>query len=108
MPIDPLARLQFEIFIKDGTPQIESDVETAVTNHVETQEPFNEAIRTIIKDTISVGSISAVANAIANLQSSTITDVVLDQVSPPLTITSYQLFGGEFGKVNSITFTPVV
>ena len=107
---EPISRFEFdiEIFIKNGTPQIESDVETAVTTYVETQEPFNEAIRTIIKDTISVGGISAVANAIANLQSSTITDVILDQVSPPLEITSYQLFGGEFGKVNSITFTPVV
>lgn len=107
---EPISRFLFdiEIFIKNGTPQIESDVETAVTIYVETQEPFNEAIRTIIKDTISVGGISAVANSIANLQSSTITDVILDQVSPALTITSYQLFGGEFGKVNSITFTPVV
>ena len=108
--VEPISRFSFdiEIFIKNGTPQIESDVETAVTTYVETQEPFNEAIRTIIKDTISEGGISAVANSIANLQSSTITDVILDQVSPPLTITSYQLFGGEFGKVNSITFTPVV
>lgn len=97
-----------EIFIQNGTSQIEADVETAVTNYVETQEPFNEAIRTIVKDTISQGGISAIGNAIANLEGATITNVILQQTTPSLIIQSYQLFGGEFGKVNSITFTPVV
>ncbi len=97
-----------EIFIQNTTPQIEADVEIGVTTYVETQEPFNEAIRTIVKDTISNGGISTAANDIANLQGSTVTAVILTQTTPILIIPSYQLFGGEFGKVNSITFTPVV
>ena len=106
----PISRFLFdiEIFIQNGTGAIEADVENAVTDYVETQEPFNEAIHTIRKDTISEGGISAIANDVANPQGATITSVTLTQLSPVLIIQSYQLFGGEFGKVDTITFTPVV
>ncbi len=105
-----ISRFLFDITIsiQNGTSQIKTDVETAVTLYVETQEPFNEAIRKIIKDTISIGGIGAVANGVANPEGSTITTVLLEQVSPSLIIQSYQLFGGEFGKVNSITFIDVL
>lgn len=106
----PISRFLFdiEIFIQNTSPSLESSIISAVTNYLETQEPYNEAINTIKKDTISEGGIADVSNDIANLQSSTITKVILSQTSPPLIVPSYQLFGGEFGKVNSITFTPVI
>ncbi len=97
-----------EIFLQNGTGPIEADITIAVTDHTETQEPFNEAIHFIRKDTISEGGISAIANDVANPQSATVTAVVLTQVSPVQIVQSYQLFGGEFGKVNSITYTPVI
>ena len=97
-----------EIFIQNGTAPIEADITTAVTNYVETQEPFNEAINTIKIDTISEGGIADIGNDIANPEGATVTAVILSQTAPVLVIQSYQLFGGEFGKVNSITFTPVV
>ena len=110
--VTPLAISRFsfdiEIFIQNGTPQIQADIVTAVINYVENQEPFNSAIRTIRKDTISEGGIGTAANDIANLEGSTVTQVILEQTTPALIIQSYQLFGGEFGKVNSITFTAVV
>lgn len=95
------------IFIQNGTGPIEADVTDAVTQYIETQEPFNEAIRTIRKDTISEGGISQVSNEVANPQGATITSVVLEAVDPALVVQSYQLFGGEFAKVNSVTYTPV-
>lgn len=106
----PISRFLFdiEIFLQNGTDPIEADITTAVTEYVETQEPYNAAIHLIRKDTISEGGISGIANGIANLQGATVTAVVLEQTTPPLVIQSYQLFGGEFGKVNSIVFTPVI
>ncbi len=105
----PISRFPFdiEIFLQNGTGPIEADITISVTEYVETQEPFNAAIHFIRKDTISQGGISAVANDVANPQSATVTAVVLTQVSPVQIVQSYQLFGGEFGKVNSITYTPV-
>ncbi len=104
-----LSRFLFdiEIFLQNGTGPIEADITTAVTEYLETQEPFNEAIHFIRKDTISEGGISAVANDVANPQSATVTAVILTQVTPTQIVQSYQLFGGEFGKVNSITYTAV-
>ena len=106
----PITRFLFdiEIFIQNTTPAIEASIITAVTTYVETQEPFNEAIRTLKKDTISQGGIADIGNDIANPEGATVTAVILEQTAPPLVIQSYQLFGGEFGKVNSITFTEVV
>ncbi len=106
----PISRFLFdiEIFLQNGTGAIETAITEAVTEYVETQEPFNEAIHFIRKDTISEGGISAIGNDIANPQSATVTAVILEQTAPPLVITSYQLFGGEFGKVNSIIYTPVI
>ena len=105
----PISRFLFdiEIFLQNGTGPIEANITTAVTEYLETQEPFNEAIHFIRKDTISEGGISAVANDVANPQSATVTAVVLTQVTPTQIVQSYQLFGGEFGKVNSITYTAV-
>ena len=105
----PISRKLFDITIsiQNGTTQIKADVESAVTIYVETQEPFNEAIRKIVKDTISQGGISAVANGVANPEGATITTVLVEVVSPSQIIQSYQLFGGEFGKVNSITFIDI-
>lgn len=106
----PITRFSFdiEIFIQGSTPSIESDITLGVTNYLETQEPFNVAIDIIRIDTISQGGIADIANDIANPQSATITAVILSQTTPSLIIQSYQLFGGEFGKVNSITFTDVI
>ena len=106
----PISRFEFdiEIFIQNTSPSLESSITSAVTNYVETQEPFNEAIATIKKDTISEGGIADAANDIANPQSATVTKIILSQTTPSLIIQSYQLFGGEFGKVNNITYTPVV
>ncbi len=106
----PITRFLFdiEIFIQNTTPAIEASITTAVTIYVETQEPFNEAIRTLKKDTISQGGIADIGNDIANPEGATVTAVILEQTAPPLVIQSYQLFGGEFGKVNSIIFTEVV
>jgi len=110
--VEPLAISRFEfditISIQNGTTQIKADIETAVTLYVENQEPFNAAIRKVIKDTISEGGISSVANRVANPDSATVTVVLLEQVVPALTIQSYQLFGGIFGKVNTISFIDIV
>lgn len=106
----PITRFEFniEIFIQNGTPSIEADITIAVTDYVETQEPFNEAIHIVKKDTVSEGGIADVSNDIANPQSATVTAVILSQVTPSLVIQSYQLFGGEWGKVNNIIYTVVV
>jgi uncharacterized phage protein gp47/JayE len=95
------------IFIQNGTGPIEADITNAVTDYIENQEPFNEAIRTIRKDTISEGGISQVANEVANPEGATVTSVILEAVDPALVVQSYQLFGGEFAKVNSVSYTVV-
>jgi len=106
----PIERFSFdiEIFIQGSTPALESQIDLAVTDYVETQEPYNDAVHTVKKDTISEGGISNIANDIANPVGATVTNVVLKQTSDSLIISSYQLFGGIFGKVNSIIYTPVV
>lgn len=105
----PIERFSFdiEIFIQNSTPSLESQIDNAIADYVETQEPYNEAIHAIKKDTISEGGISNVANGIANPFGATVTNVILKQTSDSLIISSYQLFGGTFGKVNSIIYTAV-
>jgi uncharacterized phage protein gp47/JayE len=97
-----------EIFIQDGTPAIESDIEAAVIDYVENRQPFNIATTLIRIDTISRGGISDVANDIANPQGATVISSNLTQVTGSVEIQSYQLFGGEFGKVRNITFQVVI
>lgn len=97
-----------EIFIQNGTTQLESDITDAVIEYIANQQPFNEAINTIRIDTISEGGIADVGNDIANPQGATVTAVTLTDVDTSTAIQSYQLFGGEFGKAGTITFTVVL
>lgn len=105
----PIERFLFdiEIFIQNPSVEIQTAIDNAVTDYVETQEPFNEAIHSIRKDTISEGGISGIANEVANPEGATVTSVILSETSTGNVIQSYQLFGGTWGKVNSITFTEV-
>lgn len=106
----PISRFEFDItiFLQNGTAQMKSDISAAVINDVETKQPYNEAIDLVKDDTISEGSISDAGNDIANPQGATVTAVILSQVTPPLIIQSYQLFGGIWGKVRNITYTDVL
>lgn len=105
----PISRKEFdlEIFIQDGTPSIQDDITESVTDYVENREPYNIAVSLSRKDTISRGGISDTANDIANPQGATVISVNLTQVDNSQEITSYQLFGGEFGKLRNITYTVV-
>lgn len=107
LPIERF-ELDIEIFIQDPTTAIESSITTSVRDYVEDQEPYNEAIATERKDTISEGGISAAANAIANPEGSTVTSVIMKETTTGNVIQSYQLFGGTWGKATTITFTEVV
>ena len=106
----PITREEFDIEIKiqDGTPSIEADILSAVTDYVENRQPFNIATTLTRIDTISSGGIADVANDIANPQGATVISVNLTQVDGSQEIQSYQLFGGEFGKPRNITFTVVL
>ena len=106
----PITRKEFdiEIFIQDGTPQIEIDITASVTDYLENRQPFNIATTLIRIDTISRGGIADAANDIANPQGSTVISANLTQVDPLTEIQSYQLFGGEFGKVRNLIFTVVL
>ena len=106
----PITRKEFDIviFIQDGTPSIEAEIVVAVNAYIENREPFNIATTLIRQDTIARGGIADAGNNIANPQGSTVIDVTLTQVDPVQAIQSYQLFGGEFGKIRNITFTAVI
>lgn len=110
LDVQAISRVLFDITIsiQNGTTEIESDVDDAVIQYVENQEPYNEAISLIRSDTISEGGISSAGNDVANEAGATITSVILTQTSTSTVIPSYQLFGGEWGKVNSITYVDVV
>jgi len=97
-----------EIFIQDGTPAIELDITAAVTDYLENREPYNVAISLTRQDTISRGGLSDVANDIATPRGASVISVTLTQVDPLQEIQSYQLYGGEFGKVRNITYTVVI
>ncbi len=105
-----ITRKEFDIviFIQDGTTAIETAITEAVTDYVENRQPFNIATTLTRIDTIAKGGISDVANDIANPQGATVTDTNLTEVDPETEIQSYQLFGGEFGKIRNITFTEVL
>jgi len=97
-----------EIFIQDGTPSIELDITAAVTDYLENREPYNVAISLTRQDTISRGGLSDIANDIATPRGASVISVTLTQVDPLQEIQSYQLYGGEFGKVRNITYTVVI
>lgn len=106
----PISRYSFdiEIFIQNSTASLESDITEAITNSIETKQPYNEAVDSVTNNTISEGGIADTGNNVATAQNATIINVILKQTIDNLAITSYQLFGGEFGKVNSITYTEVI
>lgn len=97
-----------EVFIQDGTPTIQAEITSALTNYLENREPYNMAISLTRQDTISRGGLSDVASDIATPLGASIISVNLTQVDPMQEIQSYQLYGGEFGKVRNITYTVVL
>jgi uncharacterized phage protein gp47/JayE len=108
----PISRFSFDvtISIQGGTTEIKADIETAVTNYIEVeQRPYNEAIDQVKKDVISQGGISSAGNAIANPEGATVTAVLLEETVSGQVVPNngYQLFGGTWGKVNSITFDDI-
>lgn len=107
LPIERF-ELDIEVFIQDPTTELEASITTVITDYVENQQPYNEAIATERKDTISEGGISAVANDVANPEGATVTAIVMSETTTGNVIQSYQLFGGTWGKASNITFTEVV
>ncbi len=107
--VEAITRHLFDVtvYIQDGTTAIEEDIEDAITSYVEDNRyPYNEAIDSSRADTISEGGISSAASDVAD--TATVTAVILKETSTSNTITSYTLYGGEFAKINSITFEDVV
>ncbi len=106
----PISRFSFDITIsiQNGTTAIKDNIESGVESYVENQQPYNEGVSLTRNDTISESGISNIASDIAIPAGAAITSVELVQTSPVLAITSYQLFGGEWGKVNSISWVDVV
>jgi uncharacterized phage protein gp47/JayE len=104
-----ISRFLFDItiYIQDGTVAIQESIETAVTEYVENRQPYNAGVSLTRSDTISESGISNVASDVADAAGAAITSVILAQTDSGLILSSYQLFGGEFGKVNSITFEVV-
>lgn len=96
-----------EVFIQDGSTTIQDNIEEAIIEYVENRQPYNIATTLLRIDTISRGGISDIANDIANPEGSTVTATNLTQVDGGLELQSYQLYGGEFGKVRNVTFTVV-
>ena len=105
-----ISRKEFdiEITIQDGSPSIKTAIESAVTDYVENRQPFNIATTLSRIDTISTGGIADTANDVANPQGASVLGVNLTQVEGSLQIQSYQLFGGEFGKVRNISWVEVL
>ena len=105
-----ISRKEFdiEITIQDGSPSIKTAIESAVTDYVENRQPFNIATTLSRIDTISTGGIADTANDVANPQGASVLGVNLTQVDGSLQIQSYQLFGGEFGKVRNISWVEVL
>lgn len=106
----PISRFSFDITIsvQNGTTAIKESIQDGVIDYVENQQPYNEGVSLTRNDTISESGISNIASDIAIPAGAAITSVDLAQTDPVLAITSYQLFGGEWGKVNSITWVDVL
>lgn len=106
LPIERFS-LDIEIFLQNPTPSLEASITNVVRDYIENQEPYNEAINTERKDTVSEGGISAVSNEVANPEGSTVTAVIITETVSGNIIQSYQLFGGTWAKAATISFTEV-
>lgn len=105
-----ITRFEFDVivYLQDGTDEIQDNIETAITSYIEEDRyPYNEAISSVRIDTISEGGISSAANDVAEAADATVTSIILSETDTGTVITSYELFGGEWGKVGTITFEEV-
>lgn len=107
----PISRYGFdiEIQIKNGTEILKANIETAIKEYLEeTLQPYNEGVSAVTNNAVTNSGISSVAFDLAAEAGATILQVVLYETATGTIINNYVLYGGEFAKLNSISFEDVV
>jgi len=106
----PISKREFdlEVFINAGTPEINSNVEDAVNNLIDSLEPFIEGVSDSRKNVLTNTDVASEADAAAKPDGAKVTQVTITDVITSLPESNYTFYGGEFGKWRNITFTPVV
>lgn len=97
-----------EIDIQDATEQLKTSITSAISDFIESREPFNEGTSDTRSDSVNQSEISAIAVGLAQPAGATVlrTDLIEDatgEVNPP-----YILYGGEHAKLGTVTYTDVV
>lgn len=106
LPIS-VREFDLEIFINGSNPQLDSDIEDAVKTHITTLEPFIQGVSASRKSVLTNANVVGVADSVADQEGAKVTFVVITDVTTGFIETSYEFFGGEFGKFRNVTFTDV-
>lgn len=97
-----------EIFINNGSPTINSLIETAIDDYITALEPYIEGVSTSRKDVLTNTDAATAADSVAVQNDAKVTTVIITDVLTGNTETNYTLYGGEFAKWRNVTFTAVV
>lgn len=105
----PITTAEFTVMvsIKDGTPDIKSQITVAVKNYITTLEPYIEGISDIRKDTLTKSNVSNVASDIAEVGGAIIIDVEITETLTANVENRYTFYGSEFGKITDVTYTDI-
>ena len=109
LDLQPISRYAFNIAIqiKDGTPQLKAAILNAITEYIDSRAPYNEGVSIDRVDAITNAGVSAVATELADNDGATILQVTIREVLTTTIITNYILYGGEFAKLNDLTWTDI-
>ena len=106
----PISRktFDFDISISAGTPAIQADIETALSDYLLSLSPYNSGVDTERNDAVTDTGASSAANDVARSGGAVILSLITrdgDTLSP---LTNYALYGGEKAKLGTVTFTEII
>ena len=109
LDVQPISRRTFdlEVFINGGNAELESEIESALEDYIDTLEPYITGVSITRKNVLTNANVASLADSLADNDGATVTQVVITDTVTSLPETNYTFYGGEFGKWGTITFTDV-
>jgi len=105
----PISRflLDIEIQIKGASAALKASIQSAVDQYVESREPYDEGVSAEDVSAVTDSGVSRVADELASDQNATVLQVTITETLTGTVTNNYLLYGGEFAKMNSLTFVDV-
>lgn len=105
----PITRKEFDvdINIKDSTPAIKAEIETALAEYFGDLAPFAEGLDLDRNDAVTDTGTNTAVGDIARTGGATILQLILREGDSGQVINNYLLYGGEKAKLGTVTWTDI-